>query len=298
MVLGTLYSYPDNFRAYKVLISAKYGGHDIKLDPDFTFGETNQTPEFLAKFPLGRVPAVELEGGVKLSESNAAAFYLCNDEMVGGECRLSRAQVIRWMSFSDNEIVPASCNWVYPVLGILPDSPARLRGKEDLCKLLNVVNQELKMKTWLVGERMSLGDICLACSLVLAFQRVLGPAMRAEFPHVTRWFNTVVNQPIVKGIVGSTEFIAEDLEGKSQAIDGKKSKRVQIACKLFACTPLLYFYILFYKCILTVLTPLFCFIHFLLILYCLQTSAFVSSVQQLQHISDSEKYHAFHSIST
>lgn len=57
-VLQTLYTFPDNFRAYKALIVAQYSGAKIKVasePPEFTFGETNKTDEFLKKFPLGRV---------------------------------------------------------------------------------------------------------------------------------------------------------------------------------------------------------------------------------------------------
>lgn len=50
----SLYTYPDNFRAYKILVAAEYSGAKIALPP-FKFGETNQTAEFLKKFPLGKV---------------------------------------------------------------------------------------------------------------------------------------------------------------------------------------------------------------------------------------------------
>jgi len=56
--LQTLYTFPDNFRAYKALIAAQYSGAKIKVasePPEFTFGETNKSDEFLKKFPLGRV---------------------------------------------------------------------------------------------------------------------------------------------------------------------------------------------------------------------------------------------------
>ena len=51
----TLYTYPDNFRAWKVLIAAEYSGAKIKNAANFVFGETNVSKEFLAKFPSGKV---------------------------------------------------------------------------------------------------------------------------------------------------------------------------------------------------------------------------------------------------
>ena len=53
--MQTLYTYPDNFRAYKCLIAAKYSGAVVKVAENFVFGETNKSDEFLAKFPFGKV---------------------------------------------------------------------------------------------------------------------------------------------------------------------------------------------------------------------------------------------------
>ncbi len=53
--LQTLYTYPDNFRAFKVLIAAEYSGAKVKIATDFVFGETNTTKTFLSKFPTGKV---------------------------------------------------------------------------------------------------------------------------------------------------------------------------------------------------------------------------------------------------
>lgn len=51
----TLYTYPDSFRAYKVLIAAQYSGAKVKVAPNFELGKTNRSPDFLKKFPLGKV---------------------------------------------------------------------------------------------------------------------------------------------------------------------------------------------------------------------------------------------------
>lgn len=50
-----LYTYPENFRAFKALIAAQYSGADVKIAPNFVFGETNKTEAFLKKFPSGKV---------------------------------------------------------------------------------------------------------------------------------------------------------------------------------------------------------------------------------------------------
>lgn len=54
----TLYTFKDNFRAYKAQIAAQYSGFELQVvsePPAFVLGETNKSEEFLKKFPLGKV---------------------------------------------------------------------------------------------------------------------------------------------------------------------------------------------------------------------------------------------------
>lgn len=56
--LQTLYTYPENWRAFKAQIAAQYSGARLKVassPPAFTFGQTNRSPAFLNNFPLGKV---------------------------------------------------------------------------------------------------------------------------------------------------------------------------------------------------------------------------------------------------
>ena len=51
--------------------------------PEFVLGETNKSAEFLAKFPLGKVPAFASADGKNIFESNAIAYYLANEQLRG-----------------------------------------------------------------------------------------------------------------------------------------------------------------------------------------------------------------------
>jgi len=204
MVAGTLYTYPDNFRAQKALIAAKYSGAQVTVAKDFVFGETNKTPAFLKKFPLGKVPAFEGSDGVLLTESNAIAYYVANDELRGGSDAAARAQVVQWMCMADNEILPASCTWVFPTMGIMQfNKNATDRAKEDIKSAMKTLNDHLLTRTFLVGERISLADIAVACTLLNLYKHVLDPSFRKPFLNVTRWFTTVINQPNAKAVIGS-----------------------------------------------------------------------------------------------
>jgi len=232
MVAGTLYTYPDNFRAQKALIAAKYSGAQLTVAKDFVFGETNKSAEFLKKFPLGKVPAFEGADGVCLTESNAIAYYVGNDELRGGNDAAARAQVVQWMCMADNEILPASCTWVFPTMGIMQfNKNATERAKEDVKAALKTLNDHLLTRTFLVGERVTLADISVACTLLSLYKQVLDPSFRKPFLNVSRWFTTVVNQPNAKAVLGEVqlctkmaEFDAKKFAEFSGKGDNKKTK--------------------------------------------------------------------------
>jgi len=239
MVSGTLYTYPDNFRAYKALIAAEYSGAQVKVasqPPEFVLGQTNQTDEFLAKFPMGKVPAFSSSEGKNISESNAIAYYLANDQLRGHSVE-DRAFVHQWISFAENEILPPTCTWTFPCMGIVPfNKAATAKAKVDLKRALSALNSHLLFHTYLVGERVTLADICVMSNLLLAYKWVLDPEFRAGFNNVTRWFVTMVNQREVKKVIGdfalcskTAEFdpkkFAAETSASSLSAGGKAAKK-------------------------------------------------------------------------
>merc|ERR1712027_113034 len=54
------------------------------------------------------------------------------------------------------------------------------------------------MGTFLVGERISLADIAVCCTLLSLYKQVMDPSFRGAYQNVNRWFTTVVNQPDAK----------------------------------------------------------------------------------------------------
>lgn len=72
-----LYTYPENFRAYKALIAAQFSGTQIKVAEDFVFGETNKSEPFLKKFPLGKVSRIICERLLSLEFLTNLFFLFC-----------------------------------------------------------------------------------------------------------------------------------------------------------------------------------------------------------------------------
>ncbi|KAG7282633.1 hypothetical protein CRUP_021307 [Coryphaenoides rupestris] len=225
MAAGTLFTYPDNWRAFKAQIAAQYSGARLKVAsnaPAFSFGQTNRAPAFLNNFPLGKVPAYQGDDGFCLFESNAIAHFLSNEALRGATPQAA-AQVLQWVSFADAEIVPPASAWVFPTLGIMQfNKQATEQAKEEMKKVLSVLNQHLNTRTFLVGERVSLADVSMVCSMLWLYKQVLEPSFRQPYPNVTRWFLTCVNQPQFKAVLGDVKLCE-----KMAQFDAKKFAEMQ-----------------------------------------------------------------------
>ena len=64
---------------------------------------------------------------------------------------------------------------------------------------LETVETHLAKHTFLVGGRLSLADISAATVLRTAYSFLLGKAERAKYGHTFRFYETVINQPKIKG---------------------------------------------------------------------------------------------------
>uniref|UniRef100_V9KWZ0 Eukaryotic translation elongation factor 1 gamma n=1 Tax=Callorhinchus milii TaxID=7868 RepID=V9KWZ0_CALMI len=224
-VTGTLYTYPDNWRAFKALIAAQFSGSTVRLQtapPHFHFGQTNRSPAFLHKFPLGKVPAFEGDDGFCVFESNAIAHYVGDETLRGATPELA-ARVLQWVSFADSEIVPPASTWVFPTLGIMQyNKQATEFAKEEVKKVLTVLDEHLKTRTYLVGERVTLADITVLCSLLWLYRQVLDVSFRQPYTNVNRWFVTCVNQREFRSVLGEVKLCE-----KMAQFDAKKFAELQ-----------------------------------------------------------------------
>jgi elongation factor 1-gamma len=221
MATGTLYGCPISFRTQQILIAAKFGGSKVTLASNFKSGECEHGTEFLKKFPFGKSPAFESSDGRRLFETNAISTY------VGGNLcakdAASFAEVQQWMTIAEVEIYPAVAGWVFPSVSVMQHNKQAVDdAKDHLLAFLASFNDYLLPRTYLVGERISLADIAVFMHLSLAFQHVLEPSIREKLVNVTRWFETLVNQPEFKSVIGEFRLCE-----KAAQFDAKKFKEQQ-----------------------------------------------------------------------
>ena len=220
----TLHTEPGNFRAFKILIAAQYNGVAVNV-PEFKMGETNKTAEFLKKSPAGKVPVLETKAG-SIFESNAIARYVARiraDTGLYGATLFESAQVDQWVDFCSHNLELPTSLWVYPVLGYMAHNAATAaKAKTDLAAGLQVLENHLADKTYLVGHAITLADIAIATTLVYPFKFTCDAAFRKSFPSVMRWFETCIHQNNFEAVIGKVVLAA------SEATTGSSTNVVQI----------------------------------------------------------------------
>jgi elongation factor 1-gamma len=106
------------------------------------------------------------------------------------------------------------------------------RAKDELKHILQLLNNYLRTKTYLVGERITLADIAVASDLLLLFQwvrnieihiylyelkfQIIEPSLREPYPNVTRWFLTLIHQKEFQAVLGNDYKLCE----KTAQFDG------------------------------------------------------------------------------
>jgi len=213
--IGTLHAIPSAYNTKRILANAALAGIGINVDDKFQFGVTNKSPEFLAKFPVGKVPAFEGNDGLLLVESSAIARYVASlspNTQLLGSTKTDAALIDQWVAFAEFEI-DSRYKVLYGLLrGYVPYfKPADTASRERLFCALDILNKVLLSKTFIVGHRITHADITLACVLSAVFSTVAGKAEREKIPNVVRYFNTVINQPAIKHVFGVPQ-LAEKAE--------------------------------------------------------------------------------------
>ncbi|KAG6515022.1 elongation factor 1-gamma 2-like [Zingiber officinale] len=197
-----------NKNAFKALIAAEYTGVQIELAKNFEMGVSNKTPEFLKMNPIGKIPVLETPDG-PIFESNAIARYvtrLKENNPLYGSSLIDFAHIEQWIDFSSMEIDVNIARWLYPRVGYIPYlAPAEELAITSLKRALGALNTHLASNTYLVGHSITLADIIMTCNLYVGFSRILVKSFTSEFPHVERYFWTLVNQPNFHKVLGEVK---------------------------------------------------------------------------------------------
>ena len=193
-----LHEDPRSGNCYKIRLTAAHLGVPIERRfYDIMKGET-RTPEFLANVNAnGRIPVLQ-DGDRFLPESNAACFYLADGSPLVPAGRFERADMLRWMfweQYNHEPNVAVMRFWLSFIgLDALSDIQRQLLpGKRDAGEAaLTLMDGHLADRDWLVGNSISIADICL-----FAYTHVAeaGGFDFGRYPALSAWLERVAALP-------------------------------------------------------------------------------------------------------
>jgi glutathione S-transferase len=157
-------------------------------DVDVMTGHT-RTPEYLAINPAGQVPAVVLEDGRTLAQSNAIILHLAEGSDLIPDDAYERAKMLEWLFWEQYSHEPtiAVARFQMLFLGQRRDQlDARLiqRGWAALERL----ELGLAETPYLVGQRLTLADVALVAYTRWAHE---GGFDLQPYPKVRAWIGRV-----------------------------------------------------------------------------------------------------------
>lgn len=191
----TLYDSAISGNAYKVRLILSHLGLPVKrIEMNVDDGSTRR-PEFLQVNRNGKVPAVVLEDGTALSESDAILYYFAEGTPYWPTDRLQRARVLQWMFFEQYNHEPTIAvvrHWVAHLGKTAASEPALPAKIAAGYRALDVMEDHLKAHEFFVGDRYTIADIALYAYTHVAHE---GGFDLGRYPAIAAWLKRVAGQP-------------------------------------------------------------------------------------------------------
>jgi len=225
--IGTLWTVPQQSAGKIIRAVAAYGDLELASPESYEHYVDNKKPEFLAKFPHGKIPAFEGADGFKLFEGIPIAWYIASQAPNSGLFAHNPQDiglVNQWIHLAESE-VDSSTTIIYVLLHhVIPYSkPLHTFSLDRTQRALGTFDAHLKTRTFLVGDRITLADIVVAGYIQRALPISLDAEIRAKIPNVIRHFETIVNHPKLKDAFGTHEY-AEKIQYTPPPKEKKEAK--------------------------------------------------------------------------
>ncbi|MCK0140437.1 glutathione S-transferase family protein [Aliiroseovarius sp. F47248L] len=200
----TLYSMPSSGNSYKVRLLLALLGRPYHHIPCESQSPELQTAKTEGKLPLGKVPALHLETGEVLSESNAILWYLASGTSWIPNDPLDQARMLSWMFFEQNRHEP-----VIAVRASLRSYPhladeATPELLEELLvsgnSILDLMEHGLQGQDWFAGDTPTIADIALYSYTHTAEDR--GGFDLSPFSAIRDWLNRTGALPGFEPLTG------------------------------------------------------------------------------------------------
>jgi glutathione S-transferase len=190
-----VYGMSSSGNCYKIKLLLEQLGRPYEWEEIDIMQGSTRTATFLAMNPNGKVPTLEIEPSVFLSESNAILSYLADGTAFMPTDKLARARVLQWMFFEQYSHEPYIAVARFICKYLPPDSARRAelpRLLERGYQALGVMEQHLKTRSFFVDKHYSIADIAL---FAYTHEASIGGFELTPYPAVRRWLERVESEP-------------------------------------------------------------------------------------------------------
>lgn len=192
--------FAPNPRRVRIFLAEK--GIEVPYEPVDLLQRANRAPEFLAKNPRGGIPVLELDDGTCIAESIAICRYfeaLHPEPPLFGTTPREIAEIEMWQRRIELDLlVPVGMVWIHgsPRTAKLSKQipEAAEMNRKIVAKQLRWLDGVLAERRFLAGERFSVPDITLLCTLDFATGLVEIPLDPAH-TQLARWHAEISARP-------------------------------------------------------------------------------------------------------
>jgi len=145
----TLYDYLPSQNAYKVRLLLSHLKIPYKTEMVSIFEGQGQTQEFLVVNPTGAVPALRLDDGRTLAESNAILIYLADKTKYLPADNYHRAKILQWLFFEGEQVqstVATLRHWVLTGKDKNRNEETLISKRKGALKSLKILDHELSCR--------------------------------------------------------------------------------------------------------------------------------------------------------
>jgi glutathione S-transferase len=194
MAMPTLYNSQPTGNSYKArlllsILQIPYTAVEVDI-----FNGENKSAAYQSINPLGKAPALRLEDGSILTESNAILSYLGSGTEYLPSDPLLRARVLQWMFFEQRSHLPYIAVARFQ-MHLLKKKPR----EEDLAIwrlhghiALEIMNRHLAKAQWLAADAFTIADIALYAYTHVAPE---GGFDLSKYPEIQQWLRRIESRP-------------------------------------------------------------------------------------------------------
>ncbi|KAM0751762.1 glutathione S-transferase [Meredithblackwellia eburnea MCA 4105] len=212
-----VYGYMRSPRCLAAMVVAELCGMPAEMVDTHPAGSKDgfYDEPYHSNFPFGKVPGFS-HGDLFLAETTAILSYIAAlDDPLGlsGADIREKALVTQWVAWGTAMAFPTLQPWLDPIRNHgFYDKAAVAAARHETYELFAVLNKVLETRKYLVGGKLSLGDVMVATVVGRASKYIFDKRFRSANPNVFKHYELVASHPVYLKHAGAIEYVEEEAQ--------------------------------------------------------------------------------------